>query len=240
MIQRDVADRLLAEPGTRTYTSLSVLYRLCVTLRRVRDLSPGLFFPVPNVRSSFVRATPRADTPLAAGELAHVETVVRAAFGQRTTPADLWRNQRQVWWSQLLHTLTQRRLSPWRSLTQPVYQLEGVRVLKAGARVRQIRRRKAGAGFMVSLGYSLTEQCLVAAALSLLFWFTPEGETPLTLDLLTGVLPTFLAVGGPIIYGIVVVFLEPFYVAAGFAIYLNRRAELEAWDIEQEFRRAFA
>jgi 16S rRNA (adenine1518-N6/adenine1519-N6)-dimethyltransferase len=83
MIQRDVADRLLAEPGSRTYSSLSVLYRLCVTLRRARDLAPGLFFPVPNVRSSFVRATPRAETPLGAHELAHVETVVRAAFGQR-------------------------------------------------------------------------------------------------------------------------------------------------------------
>ena len=41
-------------------------------------------------------------------------------------------------------------------------------------------------------------------------------------------------------YAIVVLFLEPFYVASGFAMYLNRRAELEAWDIEQEFRRAFA
>jgi len=41
-------------------------------------------------------------------------------------------------------------------------------------------------------------------------------------------------------YAVVVIFLEPFYVASGFAIYLGRRAELEAWDIEQEFRRAFA
>ena len=53
-------------------------------------------------------------------------------------------------------------------------------------------------------------------------------------------LPTFLAVATPIALGVVVLFLEPFYVAAGFGIYLNRRAELEAWDIEQEFRRAFA
>jgi hypothetical protein len=37
-----------------------------------------------------------------------------------------------------------------------------------------------------------------------------------------------------------VLVLEPFYVAAGFAMYLNRRVELEAWDIEQEFRLAFA
>ena len=164
----------------------------------------------------------------------------RRAFGQRTSPADLWRNQRQVWWSQLLHTLTQRRLSPWRSLTQPVYQLEGARVLKAGARVRQIRRRKAGAAFMVTLGYSLAEQALFVAMLSLVFWFTPEAEVPLQYDLLTGVLPPVVAVVAPIAYGIVVLFLEPFYVAAGFGIYLNRRAELEAWDIEQEFRRAFA
>jgi hypothetical protein len=41
-------------------------------------------------------------------------------------------------------------------------------------------------------------------------------------------------------YATVVLFLEPFYVAAGFGMYLNRRVELEAWDIEQEFRRAFA
>jgi hypothetical protein len=164
----------------------------------------------------------------------------RAAFGQRTSPADLWRSQRQVWWSQLLHTLIQQRLSPWRSLTQPVYQLEGVRLLKAGPRVRQIRRRKVGSAMLVTFGYSFVEQCLVVALLSLAFWFAPEGETPMTLDLLTGVLPTFIAVATPIALGIVVLFLEPFYVAAGFGIYLNRRAELEAWDIEQEFRRAFA
>ena len=41
-------------------------------------------------------------------------------------------------------------------------------------------------------------------------------------------------------YALVVLFLEPFYVAAGFAMYLNRRVALEAWDIEQEFRGAFA
>jgi len=83
MIQRDVADRLLAQPGSRNYSSLTVLHRLCATLRRARDLPPGLFFPVPNVRSSFVRATPRADAPASADELAQIEDVVRAAFGQR-------------------------------------------------------------------------------------------------------------------------------------------------------------
>ena len=45
--------------------------------------------------------------------------------------ADVWRAQRQVWWSQLLFTWTVRRLSPWRSLTQPVYQLEGLSIRQA-------------------------------------------------------------------------------------------------------------
>jgi thiosulfate reductase cytochrome b subunit len=49
----------------------------------------------------------------------------------------------------------------------------------------------------------------------------------------------FAAVQLPLAYVAVVLFLEPFYVASGFAMYLNRRAELEAWDIEQELRHAF-
>jgi 16S rRNA (adenine1518-N6/adenine1519-N6)-dimethyltransferase len=83
MIQRDVADRLFAGPGSRAYSSLTVLYRLCVALCRARDLAPAQFYPVPNVRSTFVRATPRADVAIGADELAQIEAVVRAAFGQR-------------------------------------------------------------------------------------------------------------------------------------------------------------
>jgi len=59
-------------------------------------------------------------------------------------------------------------------------------------------------------------------------------------ELLSGEVPGVLAFAAPVAYAIVVLFLEPFFVAAGFAMYLNRRADLEAWDIEQEFRRAFA
>ena len=68
----------------------------------------------------------------------------RAAFGQHTTPGDVWRAQRQVWWKQFLFTWTVRRVSLWRSLTEPVYQLEGLSIGKAGDRVHQIRHRNAG------------------------------------------------------------------------------------------------
>jgi hypothetical protein len=164
----------------------------------------------------------------------------RAAFGKRTSPVDVWREQRQVWWKQVLFTWTVRRCSLWRSLTHPVYQLEELSIWKAGARVRQIRHRHAASAMMVTSVFSLSETALTAALLSLLFWLAPAGQTPDLSELLSGEVPIVLALSIPIAYATALLFLEPFYVAAGFAMYLNRRAELEAWDIEQEFRRAFA
>jgi hypothetical protein len=166
--------------------------------------------------------------------------LARAAFGQATAPADVWRAWRQVWWNQLLFTLTIRRLSPWRSLTQPVYQLENLSLRAARARVSQIRRRSAGSGLMTTCVFSASEMALTFGLLSLMFWLAPAGWTPDATAVLSGGLPGILAFTVPIAWAIALMFLEPFYVAAGFGIYLNRRAELEAWDIEQEFRRAFA
>lgn len=159
----------------------------------------------------------------------------RAAFGHDTRVADLWRSQGAVWWKQFFFTWTIRRLSMWRSLTQPVYQLEGASIWMARARVRQIRRHSAASAFVVTQVFATSELLLTAALFSLLFWFAPAGQTPDIVDMWERLwLPIAAA------YAISVFFLEPFYVAAGFAMYLNRRAELEAWDIEQEFRRAFA
>jgi hypothetical protein len=165
----------------------------------------------------------------------------RAAFGQPTTVADVWRAQRQVWWGQFLFTWTVQRLSLWRAIAQPVYQLEGLSIWKARARVRQIRHRNMGSALMMTHAFSMSETALTFALISLVFfWLAPTGRSALGLELLSGEPPMFVQVTFPLAYAMAVLFLEPFYVGAGFAIYLNRRAELEAWDIEQEFRRAFA
>lgn len=163
----------------------------------------------------------------------------RSAFGQDTRVADLWKAKRQVWWSQLLLMLTIQRFSPWRSLTQPVYQLEGSPVWRAGARVRQIRRRTAGAALAVTTAFYLSEFALYSAVLSLAYWLTPAGAAASdVMSLITGT-GSVTTVVLPLAYGACILFVEPFYVAAGFSLYLHRRADLEAWDIEQEFRRAF-
>jgi len=83
MLQREVARRLVAPPGSRDYGSLGVLHGLVVRVEPVLELPPGCFYPVPRVRSSFLRIAPLAEPLIAPGELASVEAILRRAFGMR-------------------------------------------------------------------------------------------------------------------------------------------------------------
>ena len=83
MLQREVADRLRAAPGSRSYGSLSVLHALSVELTKAMALEPGCFYPVPRVRSTFLHVTPLARPAVSEQEFAWVERVARAAFSQR-------------------------------------------------------------------------------------------------------------------------------------------------------------
>jgi hypothetical protein len=93
---------------------------------------------------------------------------------------------------------------------------------------------------LVTFAYTLAQLALMLALFSLLFWMSPFEEQLDISRLVSDEPSPALTVTLAAIYAAVVVFLEPFFVSAGFAMYLNRRAALEAWDIEQEFRRAFA
>lgn len=81
MFQREVAERIVAEPGSAAYGRLSVLAGWRAEARILFDLPPRAFTPPPKVTSSVVRLTPRAEP--AACALRKLETVTRAAFGQR-------------------------------------------------------------------------------------------------------------------------------------------------------------
>lgn len=162
----------------------------------------------------------------------------RAVFGQPTRFSDVWRAQRQVWWQRLLVTLTLRRISPWRSYTQPVQQLEGQRGSALHKRCKTLlndQRTRAGA---MQWAFANIELALVSGLLALSAWFSLPGHDAIGMQWLFGgshAAQWLLTLA----YAAVVLFLEPYYVAAGFAMYLNRRVQLEAWDVEQEFRRAF-
>ena len=162
----------------------------------------------------------------------------RSLFGTTTTPGDLWCSQRTVWWSQLLQTLTLRRLSASRAFTQPIIQLEGLKGAPLRARITQVATRHRAAARFMTQAFAAAELALCASLYGLQFWLAPHHGTTDWDDLraLAGPAQSGLAI---LYYAVAVSFLEPFYVAAGFGMYLNRRVELEAWDIEQEFRLAF-
>jgi 16S rRNA (adenine1518-N6/adenine1519-N6)-dimethyltransferase len=82
MFQREVAERLLAAPGTKDYGRLSVLTQWLAEPRLLFGLPPTAFTPPPKVHSSVVRFTPRP-APLAPAGIATLERVTAAAFGQR-------------------------------------------------------------------------------------------------------------------------------------------------------------
>lgn len=83
MLQSEVAARMSAATGEDDYGSLAVLHRLTTDVEILATLAPERFFPRPGVESSFVRVWPRRTKLLGADELARVERIVRAAFGQR-------------------------------------------------------------------------------------------------------------------------------------------------------------
>ncbi len=164
----------------------------------------------------------------------------RAVFGEPTRFSDLWRARRQVWGGQWLTTLTLRRLSPWRAYTQPALQLEGQSGPARRARRLQLLNGKRGAALAMHGALAHVEALLLAALLALGAWFTPPALRSQVFQWFTASdsVPASLLMTLP--YMLAVLLVEPFYVAAGFAMYLNRRVELEAWDIEQELRRASA
>ena len=62
-IQKEVAQRMSAEPGTENYSSFSVLCQWAYTIKNIMDLAGGNFWPVPNVTSRAVLLTRRDDFP---------------------------------------------------------------------------------------------------------------------------------------------------------------------------------
>lgn len=83
MIQKDVADRLLAKPGSAQYGSLTVAIGLTMRVERALTVPPGAFFPRPAVVSTVV-VLHRLDTPAAdVRDRARFEQVVRGAFAYR-------------------------------------------------------------------------------------------------------------------------------------------------------------
>jgi 16S rRNA (adenine1518-N6/adenine1519-N6)-dimethyltransferase len=83
MLQKEVAERVAALPGGKTYGSLSVLSQMASEARLAFAVSPGAFRPPPQVDSAVLHLRVRSAPPVPVPDPARFHTVVRAAFAQR-------------------------------------------------------------------------------------------------------------------------------------------------------------
>ncbi len=83
MIQREVALRICAAPGTAEYGAFSIYCQYHTAPELLFDVGPECFVPAPKVTSSVVRMTPRHMPPIAVQDEKRFFRLVKAAFGQR-------------------------------------------------------------------------------------------------------------------------------------------------------------
>jgi len=83
MLQREVGDRLLARPRTKEYSFLTVAINTFARVHRLHLVPPGVFSPVPKVRSVFMHLAIRKETRLADSDIDNYFSLVTTAFSQR-------------------------------------------------------------------------------------------------------------------------------------------------------------
>ncbi|MFB6350762.1 MAG: hypothetical protein ABEN55_23395, partial [Bradymonadaceae bacterium] len=138
---------------------------------------------------------------------------------------------------------TVRRLTPYRSFTMPIRELEAHSDRQYGDRKKALLRRGTRRSVISLIGVAaVAEQLMLVGIISFIGMVLPtEAQSGMLVDPSTwtqsGGVATWLLIGGLASYFLAVSLVEIFYVTSGFGLYINRRVQLEGWDIELEFRR---
>ncbi len=169
-------------------------------------------------------------------EMVQLHILSRAVFGETTTIRSAMGAWKTVGLSRILLALTLRRFDMQRSFGLPVTQLEGLRGKARQQRLGILLRKDGGYAVGLTVCGSMMETLLGIAFCQLAFMLVPVeywsgfGEFLFARD------HTLIALQA-VAFWLAMMLVGPFYVAAGFAMYLNQRVLLEGWDIELSFRR---
>jgi hypothetical protein len=145
-------------------------------------------------------------------------------------------------WARTVAALTWLRLDTHRSVRMPMALLEGVSAQQRSARWRVLSRTLGGQASGLTWTSLLFELVLFISICTFTLWLLPGEALPDSMRNLTQALqlPAFrhvlIWIASFVTY-VSMSMIEPLYVASGFALYLNRRTQLEAWDIDLMFRR---
>ena len=168
----------------------------------------------------------------------------RAVFGATPSVREAVGAQGRWGWRSMFGWLTWRRLHPSRSLLLPVDLLEGLAGPRRRERVRVLQRAASGTSMLTTLLAVNMEFMLSIAVVVLALMFVPieffsNADEQFWSDLFE-TSPLWFDCLGNLVAWLAMSLIEPFYVGAGFGLYLNRRTQLEAWDVELTFRRLAA
>lgn len=163
----------------------------------------------------------------------------RAVFGVQVGVREL--DWRQIFRSGLLWSLTIGRLDFARSFNLPVYLLEGLKGKRRRERFKVLQKHTRGNAVLKTITFLHAEQALILSLIVLAYLFMPRYlDLPFFGWMTSTDAPLWFTLMTQCFYILVISLLEPIYVASGFTLYLNRRVELEAWDIELDLKRNIA
>jgi hypothetical protein len=166
-----------------------------------------------------------------------------AAFGATPTVRETLGSLKRLWWKNgLFAALTYTRFNFARSFTLPVVQLEGSRGKFANERRKILGREGRGPAVMLTVICIHLEVTVVLSLYMLVNLFWP-GEPLIDFSLRALMNPDGSRAAQyftNFVGALAVTVLEPFYVAGGFALYLNCRTAIEGWDVELTFKRLAA
>lgn len=163
-------------------------------------------------------------------------------FNQHLSLADVASTlPRLVTHTGLLGALTWRRFSLSRGFNLPVWQLEHLRGRDQKQRQELLHVQAHSHAVWLTVACSNMEMVILLSLYAIILLFDPNlGSWDYLRSAFLENFDTDVQYWGNVIYfvlyGVSVWFMEPFYMAASFSLYLNRRTQLEAWDIELAFR----
>jgi Domain of unknown function (DUF4129) len=169
----------------------------------------------------------------------------RALFGAAPTLRETWRELPRLWLRHLPAALVLRRIDLARSFHLPVWQLEeGLQGSQRRQRIRLLSLDGESQAAWTTLACISLELAAYAALLGLLSLLEPHPGA-FGLGSLLGLdeanpAPAWAWLLWSMLSFLALTAIEPFYVAAGFSLYLSRRTRLEGWDVEIALRRLAA
>jgi hypothetical protein len=165
----------------------------------------------------------------------------RAVFGsvpnlrETLRAPELWAGRQWLAW------LTWRRLHPARALLLPVDMLEGLHGPRRRVRVSVLQRAISSQAFGLIFACSYFEVLMFASVWVLALMFVPQEFLSESARAVWATFfehpPLWAQATANAVLWLSSSLIEPFYVGAGFGLYLNRRTQLESWDVELAFRR---